>query len=993
MRMRNANRSFQWAGSVFAGLLLTAGAAAAQLQTGNLYGKVIDEQGAPLAGVTVSLDTGAAPEVQTSNAWGEFRFLDLPPATMKLKVALEGYLPLEYDKVKISVGRNTTIEVTLASAAVIDIDITYVVGSPDLDPHQVARGATITHAELQGIPTSRDPWTLLSTVAGVQVDRVNVGGNESGQQSVYVGPGSFGGNSVWSVDGVVITDMAALGSSPSYYDFDAFQEMQVTTGGTDSTIATGGVAINLVTKRGTNELSGSARYLDTPGSTEAGSSFDNRQLPPGQSSPRTSNAISVVRDFGAEAGGPIWKDHLWFWGSYGNQEVQTVAFGGTKNAAKLPTLSAKANAQLSNNNSLTLFALDNAKTVKGRDAGPQRTQPTTWDQGHEGSRPSVAKVEDTHIASANLFVTGLFSAVNGGFHLIPEGGVGPVTYEDAGRVFHNSFLAIVSPRPQQQGKVDSSVFFELLGNLSNELKYGAGYRRVETDSLSTFGPGIILDHALVGLPAGDNVFAAARAANAKIRTAYTSGYVQDTLAVGNLTANAGVRYDLQQGHNNPTTLPASADAPGLLPAYSYPGSASGFSWSSFTPRLGATYALGKDRNTLLRASYSRFADQLGAGFAGVLNPTAVETYYYFLTPQTGPGLPTMLAPAGPPGTNYSGRVNPSTGLPLAVNAVNPHFSAPLTDEVLASLEHAFLPDLVAGLNLTYRHLSNQVPADNGAGALGIPLVFDSPNPFDPATLGSVGRPATPNDFMPIQTQVTLPNGQMTTVTSYVLKPNVSTRGGSYLTNGGTPSDYKGASLSLTKRLSSRWMMRGSFTYNDWKFGNPGSLPDPTDFAPGGNRAGDAVLVASAGSGPKQYVFINSKYSYNLNGMYEVAPQQPWGFNVAGNFTGHQGYALPYFVAIPYGGSNYPGSGTLSANVLAGRPDAQRLPGLNVLDARIEKDFTFQELGLTLGVDAFNLFNASTITQRVSNLGQPNTNFVNEVLAPRVYRFGARLNFR
>ena len=30
---------------------------------------------------------------------------------------------------------------------------------------------------------------------------------------------------VWSLDGMVITDMAALGSSPAYYDFDAFQEM------------------------------------------------------------------------------------------------------------------------------------------------------------------------------------------------------------------------------------------------------------------------------------------------------------------------------------------------------------------------------------------------------------------------------------------------------------------------------------------------------------------------------------------------------------------------------------------------------------------------------------------------------------------------------------------------------------------------------------------------------------------------------------------------
>ena len=990
--MSAKNRSIH-IGSVLAmaWLLIGGAAARAQLQTGNLFVKVVDQKGSPLAGVVLTLLTGAAPETQTTNKQGEAHFLNLPPGNMSLKAALDGWVAPEHPGLQISAGHNSNLVVEMSQA--VDFDTLVVVGLPLLDERRVGPGVIITQRELAAIPTSRDPWTLLSTAPGVMVDRVNVGGNESGQQSVYVGPGSFGGNSVWTVDGVVITDMAALGSSPSYYDFDAFEQMQVTTGGTDSAISTGGVAINLVTKRGTNELRGSARYLDTPGSTESASSFDVHQLPPGQAAPRTANAISVVRDFGAEVGGPILRDKLWFWGSYGNQEIRTVAFGGTRNATKLPTWSGKLDAQLGERNSLTLFALDNAKTVKGRNAGPQRTQPTTWDQGHEGSKPSVAKAEDTEVFGPNFYLSGLISEVNGGFHLIPEGGIGPVTYQDAGRVFHNSFLALVSPRPQKQGRLESSAFFNL-GGTSHELKFGAGYRRVETDSLSTFGPGLIVDHALVGLPAGDNIFAAARAANAKIRTAYTGGYAQDTLSAGNWTANLGVRYDLQQGHNNATTLPASADAAALLPAFQYAGGASGFSWSNFTPRLGATYAVGKDRRTLVRASYSRFADQLGAGFAGALNPTAVQSYYYFLTSQIGPALPTDLRPLGPPGTNYSGLVNPLTGLPLAVNAVNPHFSAPLTDEVLASVEHALQPELVMAFSLTYRHLSNQVPGDNGAGptTAGIPLVFDSPNPFDPATLGSVGRPATASDFVPVQTQVTLPNGQSTTVTSYVLKPTVSTRGGFYLTNGGASSDYKGASLSLTKRLSMRWMMRGNFTYNDWKFGGSQNLPDPTDFAPGGNRGGDAVLVASAGSGPKQFVFINSKFSYTLNGMYQVAPDRPWGFNLAGNFTGHQGYALPYFVSIPYSGSNYPGGGSLFASVLAGRPDAHRLPGLNVFDARVEKALAFADFGVTLGVDVFNLFNNSTITQRVSNLGQPNTNFVNEILAPRVFRFGARVNF-
>ena len=65
----------------------------------------------------------------------------------------------------------------------------------------------------------------------------------------------------WTLDGVVITDMAATGASPTYFDYDAFEEINVTTGGTDVKTATGGVGINFVTKRGTNTFHGSRARL------------------------------------------------------------------------------------------------------------------------------------------------------------------------------------------------------------------------------------------------------------------------------------------------------------------------------------------------------------------------------------------------------------------------------------------------------------------------------------------------------------------------------------------------------------------------------------------------------------------------------------------------------------------------------------------------------------------------------------------------------------
>ena len=84
------------------------------------------------------------------------------------------------------------------------------------------------------MPSSRDPWALMRTIPGVLVDRVNVAGSESGQQSQFVAKAPKPKDAVWSIDGIVTTDMAAVGSSPDYYSFDAFDEVNFSTGGNSS---------------------------------------------------------------------------------------------------------------------------------------------------------------------------------------------------------------------------------------------------------------------------------------------------------------------------------------------------------------------------------------------------------------------------------------------------------------------------------------------------------------------------------------------------------------------------------------------------------------------------------------------------------------------------------------------------------------------------------------------------------------------------------------
>ena len=1014
-------------------LLVAGGSAFAQLQTGNLYGTVTDDQGAALPGVTVTLTGSGAPQVQVTNAQGQFRFLGLGPGQYDLKAELEGFSTIDYPNITINIGRNTQIEVKL-SAAVEDV-ITVTAESPLLDERRISTGATVSQTELEKIPTSRDPWAVLQTTPGVLTDRINVGGNESGQQSQYVGPGSGGDQAVWSVDGVVITDMAALGSSPAYYDFDSFEEMQVTTGGSDTSIATGGVVLNMVTKRGTNEWRGTGRYYLTDDSNQSTLDFDNSDLGQGgpfnttgrninpvtgavrdpggahpQSVLRRGNRIVSVEDYGAELGGPIVKDRLWVWGSYADQKVDLLTISDVSDFTDLKTANVKLNAQIAANNSATGFALNSNKVKEGRNAGPTRPQETTWNQQKFGDDPTAAKIEDTHIFSSNFYLTGLYSIVNGGFELAPQGGLNATSYWDENQIWHNTFLLNQTLRPQTQYKADASSFFNT-GSLSHELKFGAGFREAEVDSLTRWG-GLGVQYNGPGIfGTSDNVVGVARDGNPDIFTEYTQAYLQDTLTVGNLTANVGVRYDKQGGHNESRTVRASPSLPNILPQVNFQGGDIGFEWTNITPRLGLTYALGAERKTLLRASYSRFADQLGSGNASILNTLAVPSYAYFYTQNQGTGDITvgeLDLGSGPSLCGaafcYSGNVNPNTGLLLQSNAVDSDLEAPLTDELLLGVEHALLPEFVVGLNLTYRKITNILENEL--------LVFEG-GAYDNANLTNVGRAHRRSDYtlntsttrtvrvctnadcstsalqvVPLQT----PDGKPYSLNIYTLRSGIQTRGGVFLENGDREQEYTGASLVFNKRLANRWMLRGNFTFSDWNWSSvPDSeLENPTLLLGGGNREDDPVLQGSgAGSGAKGGVYINSEWSYSVNGLYQIAPERPWGFNAAINVQGRQGYPIPYFQRVIVADPNQ----RAIAVQVTDRPDSYRLDDIHILDARVEKEFTFSDFGFTLGVDVFNVLNEAYVQQRQHRLALATSNHVTEVTSPRVLRLGARISFR
>ena len=982
-------------------LVLISVSAFAQTQSGNIFGTVVGNDGAALPGVTVTLSGVGAAQDSITDGQGRFRFINLSPGTYSLKAELAGYGTATRSGVTVSLGRNAEIAMTLNPS--VSQTITVTAEAPLLDTRKTGTGSTVTQVELEEVPSARDPWVILQQVPGVLMDRVNVGGSESGQQSGFVSKGVTSTQATYSVDGVNTTDMIATGGSSAYYDFGSFEEIQVATGGTDPRVQTPGAQINIVTKRGTNDFSGSARYYLTDGGTQGERKIPSEAL----SYLGKTNEVDEVNEIGGEFGGPIIRDHLWLWGAYADQHIDlfvpqsqaSIDSGNPRYADKteLKTLNAKLNAQITRNNSATFFYTDNDKIKTGRNAAVTRPPETTWNQAAFGPKGTY-KIEDTHIFSSSFYLTGMYSKVNGGFYLAADSGKGckdqacinsvdkAIVLDANTGVYRNTFFSPFGERPQDQTRLDGSAFFNT-GALSHELKFGFGYRTAGTEGISLWPQNqYIIDF---GGGFGLTYFLSSGTYNYEYE--YDDIYAGDTMLFGNLTLQAGLRFDTQKASAGDQSGPANPLVTNagiaFLPAQSVKGSEiDKMEWEDISPRIGLTYALGAEKKTLLRAAYNRYVSQMGSNSTSY--SSVIPAYYryvsFFTNDENGNDRIdnaneilfdyTFDYTGGTPyGWTGFDPANPSSV--LTTTRVDPNIKAPSTNEYILGAEHELLRDFVVGLNYTHRDFDNFVGTR-----------FEK-------TRGQ-GDYITSADYELFKT-ITTPAG-ITEVDPYSVPVYVRKAGvvptWKVLTN--TPDytqQYDGLELSLVKRMANRWMFRGNLSWNDWTQDvGPDAIVDPTNVRTGTGcsncNGSDVVSGAGTISGARGAVWVNSEWAMNATGVYQI----PFvDVNLGANFSMRQGYPILYVhnTSTPDG----------RKNVLVTDVTGHRLPNPYSLDLRVSKDFRFKGVGLELALDAFNITNEQTVLQRNADLVSRDVvsstkNRIRELQNPRVLRYGIRLTF-
>jgi len=915
-----------------AGLLLIGLPLFGQTAGGNVVGKIVDDSGAGVPGVTVTLSGIGAPQVFVTDVSGNYRFLNQAPGRYDVRAELAGFSAI-HRAVDVNIGASSEIDFTMKPA--VSEAITVTSATPVIDVRNTGTGSDVNEQELREVPSARDPWVVLQTVPGVLVSTVNVGGNQSGQQSYFIGKGIERHQTEWNLDGVNVTEMQATGTSDFYYDFDSFQEMQISTGGSDPRLRTPGVQINLVSKRGTNDIAGSGRFFWTDKQFQ-----DDPVIPSEAKSYLTSaNSINQINDYGFEAGGPIMRDRLWFWGAYSKNDIDNFIAGPLiAQKTHLTSWNGKLNLQVLPQNNASAYYMFNNKTVHGRGLSITRPIETATDQSGPGH---VLKLEDTHIFGSNLYLTGLVGIVENGYTLDPIGGRDVQAWWNSASYsrkhpeitsgWHRSYNYFHQDVPQKDYRLDGSKFVNV-AKLDHELKWGFEYRNTPASSITSW-PG---NKTFGNFYDGSALAALTRDAVPKFGSKYKDFYAGDTIPIGNLTLNVGARYDWQSAKNFASSVPANPLVPDILPAVDYAGDAKALEWNGFSPRVGLTYAFGRNKQALVRGSYAHYLNQLGSSDVGSSNPFyRVQYLYYYWDDLNGDRDVQRNEIDFASGVYSFKNIDPNnTAAGFSPGRVDYGMKAPNTDELIGGVQYELTPGFAVSANYTYRKSRdftwNQFEKTRGAGDY-----------------------YTSADYVLAGTRTgKLPNGQSYSVPYYTLKPGVATPVNYVFTNRDDYTQtYQDIELSAVKRMQRNWMMRASVTLSDWKQNvGPGAIIDPSPLLRNSTNSFDGCSVCDGGDvasgGGIGNNYINSRWAYSLTGVYQL----PWQISLGAALNGREGYVAPYYVQF-----RDRREGT-QKTLLVSDFDT-RLPNVTNLDLRIAKDIAIAgEAALNLSIDAFNVLN-------------------------------------
>ncbi|MGE5275864.1 MAG: TonB-dependent receptor [Acidobacteriota bacterium] len=743
--------------------------------TGSMVGRAVDESGGVLPGVTVEARSPAlqGSRVTATDSSGLYRLTLLPPGLYEVTFTLSGFAIEAKKAVTVSLGKDTTLDVTMRPAAREAVVVS--AEAPVVDTTSTTLGENLPQRAIQTLPTGRNYSSIVQVAPGTSSDA----DPRNTQQNTITVYGSSGAENAFYIDGVNTTGIE-YGFQGKNLNYEFVQEVNVKTGGYEAEFgrSTGGI-INVITKSGGNEFHGDAFGY-----------FNDRSLQASAkpvASPQGTNQGFTQEDFGAALGGYAWKDRIWFFGAY-DRVQNTTKTGPPCDIFDVlcfspPESEIRTSKSRSNLGSAKLtFALAAAHTLVGTFIQDPRTDTgAIIDSNHSANGDPLTYEGRQDFGGQNFSARydGLFgetwvATLQWARHK-ERNSVGPgpggdvIQFQDAQNgFFQTGGFGLIQDKSFVRDFYGGSATKYLKGH---EIKAGVEYEHTTADVIKRNSGGQLVtiyentvhpnqpiySHAYWTTPTATVDNAPLSQLNATPAHKNLTLYLQDRWAIlPNLTLNAGLRWDRQQIFDSSGVRQVNLNR-------------------DFAPRAGVIWDPSRDHKTKVFASYGRFYEELPMDL--VIRSFSYERQPRIINFDPVSNIPDPAAEAdyGTPSAILGGFTEPS----------DPNMKGQYISEYIIGGEREVAPNVAVGVKGIYRDYGNVIEdflcINDGTYCIGNP------------GKGSPGQSAS--GFFPGFQQV---------------------YGLDYETLYPAPRPvriYRGVQLDVTKRFANNWSMLASYIYS------------------------------------------------------------------------------------------------------------------------------------------------------------------------------------
>lgn len=944
--------------STFCAVLLISATASAQTQS--IVGRVTDQSGAVLPGVTVTTTSPAlqVPSVSAvTDTNGDFRLSPLPIGTYSVTYELPGFDTIRRADIRLTVGFVGRVDATLKVGTLAET-VTVSGASPMVDTQTTSATTQLTREQLEAIPGSKNGLiSLLASAPGVRTTK-EVGGSATNDQTTFRAFGQSG--EAWNlIEGVFSNAPQTGGGAGNYFDFNSFDESAISTLGNPAKMPTRGIQIVSVVKSGSNQTHGqvtTGEYM-TDWQSE---NLDDALRAQGVSS---GNPTKTRYDRGGDIGGKIVKDKLWYYTGFRKRyDVKVIAGAFQPNGDSALESNpiwwntVKTSYQATPSNKFVLF---NQYIDKWESNGADTL--TAWESRQEQQTISgIGKVEWQAVKGNSLVFdlqTGYWQyyakryGIDTGPQAQPSSELPGISMTDAitQKTWGENTGVGVRTR-QGRTHTRGNVAWYLPNSFAGNHTLDIGF-----DYLHQFASRGAVDRAQppYQLEFQSGVPFQLRTQNTPVtpmqHDEYVGVYAQDTWTVAQrLTMNLGIRF----AHDNANVPEACRDAAMFAPSQCWDKIQLRV-WNTVAPRLHAAYDLTGDGRFVAKFGWGRFVHMRSLEpEARDLDPKATQTTIWRWSDRNGDKLyQTGEVDLNPNGPDFVSGASGSTFV------ANPAERPPTTDEFSASLEKQ-LPGSIA-VRATGIHSRNH-------DTLRVTNILRPPSSYnvpvsrpDPGPDGTVNTADDPGKTL---TYFEYPATLAGAAFEKFMRINDSR----------ADSQYSSIELAAVKRSSRGYQFSGSYSATKIV----GELGGNTAFGPADNP--NAEIGAASDLWEWQVKF---------NGSYQL----PFGVTAAANYELRSGDPWARTVRVT-GGRTIP-----NFTMPVEARDANHVPMYKLLDARVSKTVRlWRQQRLDLQVNVYNVLNANTVqavqTRSSSTFGQPIASGGATILPPRIIQLGATFRF-